>query len=103
MTKLDYASVLIICIFPLAAEDDSKNEGGSGGGQGGSGGGGGGGGSVSISEQILLIMERLLVEATQSVASVEVYCQFASNSGISTNQFIMTHEKETLFLDFFYF
>ena len=83
MTKLDYASVLIICMFPLAAEDDSKNEGGSGGGQGGSG--GGGGGSVSISEQILLIMERLLVEATQSVASVEVYCQFASNSGISTN------------------
>merc|ERR1719300_2209277 len=62
-----------------AAEDDSKNEGGSGGGQGGSG-GGGGGGSVSISEQILLIVERLLVEATQSVASVEVYCQFASNS-----------------------
>ena len=85
MTKLDYASVLRICMFPLAAEDDSKNEGGSGGGQGGSGGGGGGGGSVSISEQILLIMERLLVEATQSVASVEVYCQFASNSGISTN------------------
>ena len=72
-------------MFPLAAEDDSKNEGGSGGGQGGSGGGGGGGGSVSISEQILLIMERLLVEATQSVASVEVYCQFASNSGISAN------------------
>ena len=50
--------------------------------------GGGGGvsagnaavGSVSISEQILLIMERLLVEATQSVPSVQIYCQFASDS-----------------------
>ena len=55
---------------------------GPGGGGGVSGGGGNAAavGSVRISEQILLIMERLLVEATQSVPSVQIYCQFASDS-----------------------
>ena len=63
--------VLLHCLkLSLAAEEDVE----------GSGQVGGGGGSVSISEQILLIMERLLVEATQSVPSVQVYCQFASSS-----------------------
>ena len=36
-------------------------------------------GGPSICEQILLIMERLLVEATSTQDSVEVYCRFASN------------------------